>query len=276
MNKVLLVLCIVCCVCGIGNAQVSKLNKQKVIKGMITLSTGEIIKVGDVFYFDKNREKGKNFEYVFVDEYGGNPRLASKRSVFKKQKITHFKELDGVYYAYTSGNNIVAIEEALKAGEVTGKFTRSSGDAVRPIVTSGKVESSVKQEKGSFAIQLKESNVKSVTYPLRSLVMLDLEPIDIETLKNDKSVFEMYHMRYCLRKYHKNRRLARDLMFGGMACGIVGGVFYEDDFGKGLMYAGGGLGVASFVVYIVSEKWLKYSTIKPVLKGDQVGIMINF
>ena len=276
MRKVLLVLCVACFVCGIGNAQVSRLNKQKIIKGAITLSTGDMIKVGDVFYFDKNKVKGKKFEYVYVDEYGGNPQIASKKSVFKRQRITHFKELDGTYFAYTNGNNIVAIEDALKAGEVTCKFTRSSGAEMKQVVTSSSVESEAKQEKGGFAIQLKEPNVKGVTYPLRSLAMLDSEPIDMERLEKDQSVLEMYHMRYCLRMYHKNRRLARDLMFGGMACGVAGGILYKDDFGKGLMYAGGGLGVASFVIYIVAEKWLKYSTIKPVLNGDQVGIMINF
>lgn len=266
------------CVGGmfVSEAQVSKLSKQKIIKGSITLSTGDVIKSGDVLYFDKNRERGKNYEYVFVDEYGGNPRFANRKSVFKKQRITHFKKLDGVYYAYTSGNNIVALEEALKSGEVTGEFARSAEVKTTMGVKNDEVAGVTKREYEGVKMQLKVPNVKMITYPLKSLVNMDLEPVDLATLKSDKSELEIHHMRYCLRKYHENRRIARDIMFGGMACGILGGIFYEDDFGEALIYAGGGLSLASLVVYLVSEKWLKYSTIKPVLKDDQVGITISF
>lgn len=279
MKKVFFIIVIICLGSKFSNGQFNKLDRQEKIKTSITLSNGEVLSVKDDLYFVKNPNRGDVFKYVFHQAmFDGEAIQAKYNSVFSKQRIYYFKKLNDVYFAYTK-NYVVAIEAALKEKEITCSAIRSL-DFKQDISLADEI---VFYKDPSKVMKIKVpveksriGNSKLIGYPLRSLTMLDAEPIDIEKLENDKSVLEMHHMRYCLRMYHKNRRLARDLMFGGMACGVVGGVFYKDDFGKGLMCAGGGLGVASFVMYIVAEKWLKYSSIKPVLNGDQVGIMINF
>lgn len=39
---------------------------------------------------------------------------------------------------------------------------------------------------------------------------------------------------------------------------------------------GGGLLLTGGVLSLVAEKWMKYSTIKPVLENDRVGLSITF
>ena len=123
-----------------------------------------------------------------------------------------------------------------------------------------------------------KSEVKKIfAYPIDNLTNLDInDTISLQILKDDPNLLCTTNMRYCLRKYHHIRRNGRYFALSGLVCSL-GSVFINNTtarfVGTGV---GGGLLLTGGVLSLVAEKWMKYSTIKPVLENDRVGLSITF
>lgn len=85
--------------------------------------------------------------------------------------------------------------------------------------------------------------------------------------------YELDYMRFCLGKYHKTRNTAYWLSGAALATSFLA-MQTDGDTQGALLLVGGAAGISSVVTFIVAEKWLKRSAIKPSPNG--LGVVIEF
>lgn len=244
---------------------------QKKIKDAVILSTNDTVNINDEIILKKGSGPDGVFDFIRTrSDYSVNSQYENTR-----QSILYFKEIDNICYAYTF-SFIIDLEKALKIGEI--QLMPKKKEEARPIKT-GKPENINKKEKTTYVTQIvQKSKVRKIfAYPIDNLTNLDFNnESSVQMLKDDPDLLCMTNMRYCLRKYHHIRRNGRYFALSGFACSM-GCMFINNTtvkfVGTGV---GGGLLLTGGVLYLVAEKWMKYSTIKPVIENDRVGLSITF
>lgn len=244
---------------------------QKKIKDAIVLSTNDTVNINDDILLKKASAKDGIFDFVRTrSDYSVNFQYENTR-----QSILYFKEIDNICYAYTF-SFVIDLEKALKNGEI--QLIAKKKVEAKPIIT-GKSESINKKEKTKYTTQIVEkSKVRKIfAYPIDNLLNLDINGgISMQMLEDNPNLLCMTNMRYCLRKYHHIRRNGRYFIASGSVL-LIGSPFIKNTTAQLVVLGvGGGLGVTGGVLYLVAEKWMKYSTIKPVIENDRVGLSITF
>lgn len=86
--------------------------------------------------------------------------------------------------------------------------------------------------------------------------------------------YELDYMRYCLGKYHKARQNAYLVSGASLVLSFAAMQFDDTETRDPLLIVSGIGGVSSAVMFVVAEKWLKRSAIKPSPNG--LGVVIEF
>lgn len=268
--KLLNLLAVFIFISNISIAQTKQQNPWKVeIKTPIVLSSNDTLRVGDIIEFSKTDNSQGTFKFVMsrTSSNGIPTTPINRKYVINKQKIKHFIFHDGIFYAITH-NYCIAVESAFKSNEIVCTTIKN----ITPIK-----ENNTPPEITSTSTTNNNKLTKSHTYSVKRLTELDFNSnITVDELKNNPNLLEAYNIRYNLQKYYKTRRTAICIGGAGIILGTIGGITFDENFGKAATIVGGGLGIASIVTFVVAEKWLKYSSIKPILNGDQVGLTITF
>ena len=244
---------------------------QKKIKNSVVLSTNDTVSVNDAIILKKGSSQDAAFSFVRTrSDYSVSSQYSNTQ-----QEILYFKEIDSICYAYTF-SFVVDLEKALKSDEI--QLVSRKKDKVSPVKINTKPNIYKKEKKVYKTHIVHKSEVKKIfAYPIDNLTNLDInDTISLQILKDDPNLLCTTNMRYCLRKYHHIRRNGRYFALSGLVCSL-GSVFINNTtarfVGTGV---GGGLLLTGGVLSLVAEKWMKYSTIKPVLENDRVGLSITF
>lgn len=244
---------------------------QKKIKNSVVLSKNDTVSINDAIILRKGSAQDAVFSFVRTrSDYNVSSQYENTQ-----QDILYFKEIDSICYAYTF-SFVVDLEKALKSDEI--QLVSRKKDKVSPVKINKKPNIDKKEKKVYKTHIVHKSEVKKIfAYPIDNLTNLDInDTISLQILKDDPNLLCTTNMRYCLRKYHHIRRNGRYFALSGLVCSL-GSVFINNTtarfVGTGV---GGGLLLTGGVLSLVAEKWMKYSTIKPVLENDRVGLSITF
>lgn len=244
---------------------------QKKIKNSVILTTNDTVSINDAIILKKGSAQNADFNFVRTrSDYSVSSQYNNTQQV-----ILYFKEIDSICYAFTF-SFIIDLEKALESDEIN--LVSGKKDKESPVKVSEKTNIPKKEKKVYKTNIVKKSEVKKIfAYPIDNLTNLDINGgISLQMLKEDPNLLCTTNMRYCLRKYHHLRRNGRYFILSGSAC-LLGSPFIKNSTGKWIcLGVGGGLGITGGVLYLVAERWMKYSTIKPVIESDKVGLSITF
>ncbi len=98
-----------------------------------------------------------------------------------------------------------------------------------------------------------------------------IEPEKIDLSDVDAYKFQIDHLRYCMKRYGKQKNIAYMFQVAGMLTAVGGASQYEME---GLIYVGGGLAIVGTIMQITAEKWMKIAHIGPTEHG--FGIKYKF
>ncbi len=87
------------------------------------------------------------------------------------------------------------------------------------------------------------------------------------------NAYELNYMRYCLGKYYKARTNAYIVAGASVAVSLAATQF-DDDTHDNLLIVGAAASITSIVMFIVADRWIKRSSIKPSPHG--VGVVVEF
>lgn len=246
---------------------------QKKIKTPIILSSKDTVRVNDVIVLKKGTEPDGRFKFVRTVT---SSFPAPAKCEGYEQEISYFKYINDTYYAYTIGFE-VDLKEAIGSGEIIIRQSAKKNRELNPIPDQRQAapnrKEKVFQPESVYLSKIKRTK----SYPLSKLTQLDLKNSpSLDGLSNNPDVLCLTNMRYCLRKYHSIRKTGRYFLLSGIVLGGGSGFISNKTTQLVGFGVGGGLGITGAILYLTAEKWLKYSTIMPVIDKDMVGLRITF
>lgn len=246
---------------------------QKKIKTPIVLSSKDTVRVDDVIVLKKGTEPDGRFKFVRTVT---SSFPAPAKCEGYEQEVYYFKYIDDTYYAYTIGFE-VDLKEAIGSGEIVirqlAKKKRESEPIPHQSQAAPNRKEKIFQPESVYLSKIKRTK----SYPVSKLTQLDLKNSpSLDELSNNPDVLCLTNMRYCLRKYHSIRKTGRYFLLSGIVLGGGSGFINDKTTQLVGLGVGGGLGITGAILYLTAEKWLKYSTVKPILESDKVGLVITF